>query len=53
MLSACNFQSMKSSVEMNSLVLNFFVITPGLIRRDTGRLTNEAFTSNPIISSKQ
>ena len=36
---------------------NSFVISPDslyhLIRRDTGRLPNEAFTSNPIISSKQ
>ena len=36
---------------------NSFVISPGLIyhliRRDTGRLKNEAFTSNPIVSSKQ
>ena len=24
-----------------------------LIRRDTGRLANEVFTSNPIVSSKQ
>ena len=36
---------------------NSFVISPGLlyhlIRRDTGRLVNEAFTSILIISSKQ
>ena len=36
---------------------NSFVTSPGLlyhlIRRDTGRLANEAFTSNPIVSSKQ
>ena len=36
---------------------NSFVIAPGLlhhlIRRDTGRLASEAFTSNPIVSSKQ
>ena len=36
---------------------NSFVISPGLlyhlIRRDGGRLSNEAFTSNPIVSSKQ
>ena len=36
---------------------NSFVISPGLfyhlIRRDTGQLANEAFTSNPIVSSKQ
>ena len=48
---------MKSPVELNSLLSKFFVVSPGLlyhpIRRDTGRLTNEAFTSNPIVSSKQ
>ena len=26
---------------------------PGLMRRDTGDLANEAFTSNPIVSSEQ
>ena len=53
----CNFQSMKSPVELNNLYENSFVISPGLlhhlIRRDAGRLTNEAFTSNTIVSSKQ
>ena len=56
-LSVCNFQSMKSSVELNSLLSIFFDISPGqlyhLIRRDAGRLANEVFTSNPIVSSKQ
>ena len=56
--SVCNFQSMKSPVELNSLLPKFFCyITPGLlyhlIRSDSGRLANEAFTSNPIVSSKQ
>ena len=36
---------------------NSFVISPGLlyhlIRRNTGRLANEAITSNPIVSWKQ
>ena len=36
---------------------NSFVISPGslyhLIRRDSGQLANEAFTSNPIVSLKQ
>ena len=36
---------------------NYFVIRPGLlyhlIRRNTGRLANEVFTSNPIDSSKK
>ena len=48
---------MKTPVELNSLFSKFFVISPGLvyhlIRRDTGRLANEAFTSNLIVSSKQ
>ena len=54
-----NFQSMKSPVELNRIVFsqNSFVISPGLlyhmIRRNTGRLPNEAFTSNPIASWKQ
>ena len=55
--SVCNFQSMKSPVEMNSLLSKFFcyiaLLLYQLIRRDTGRLANEAFTSNPIVSSKQ
>ena len=36
---------------------NSFVISPGLlyhlIRRDSGRLANEAFTSNPTVCSKE
>ena len=48
---------MKCLVELISLLSKFFVVSPGLlyhlIRRDTGQLTNEAFTSNPIVSSKQ
>ena len=54
---ACNFQSMKSSVELNSLLSKFFRyiiwLLHQLIIRDTGRLANEAFMSNPIVSSKQ
>ena len=53
----CNFQSVKSPVELNSLLLKFFCyitwLLYHLIRRDIGRLTNEAFTSNPFISLKQ
>ena len=53
----CNFQSMKSSVELNSLLSKLFCyitwFVNHLIRRNTGRLVNEAFTSNPIVSSKQ
>ena len=44
---------MKSPVELNSLFLNFFVISLGLIRSNTGRLANEAFMSNPIVSLKE
>ena len=48
---------MKTPVELNSLLSNFFCYTPGLlyhlIRRDYGRLANEAFTSICIVSFKQ
>ena len=44
--SVCNFQSMKGSVELNSLSLKFFCyitwLLYQLIRRDAGRLANEA-----------
>ena len=52
----CNFQSMKSPAELNSLLPKFFFFffsIHDLIRRDTGVLANEAFTSNPIVCSKQ
>ena len=56
-ITVCNFKSMKSPVELNSLSQKSFVISLGLlyqlIRRDSGRIANEAFTSNPIVSSKQ
>ena len=56
-ISVCNSQSMKSPVELNSLLSKFFCyiiwLLYQLIRRDTGRVVNEAFTSNPIVSSKQ
>ena len=46
---------MKSPVELNSQ--NFFAMSPSLlqnlIRRNTVRLANEVFTSNPIVSLKQ
>ena len=55
--SVCNFQSMKSSVKLNGLLPKFFCyitwLLHQLIRRDTGRLANEAFTLNPFVSSKQ
>ena len=55
--SVCNFQSMKSPVELNSLLSKFFCyitwLLYQLIRCDTGRLANEAFTSNPNVSSKR
>ena len=48
---------MKSPVELNSLLLKFFYyitcLLYQLIRRDTGRLADDAFESNPIASSKQ
>ena len=48
---------MKSLVELNSLLSKFFRyitwLLNQLIRRDTGQIANEAFTSNPIVSSKQ
>ena len=51
------FNPWKSSVELNSLLSKFFCyiiwLLYQLIRRDTGRLENEAFTSNPKVSSKQ
>ena len=54
--SVCNFQSMKTPVELNSYE-NSFVLPPGLlyhlVRHDYGRLANEAFTSNPLVSLKQ
>ena len=53
----CNFQSMKSLMELNSLLSKFFCyitwLLCQLIRRNTGRLANEVFTSNPIVSLKQ
>ena len=48
---------MESPVELNSLLsklfcyITWFIIH--LIRPDSGRLANEAFTTNPIASSKQ
>ena len=55
--SVCNFQTMKSPVELNSLYQNSFLMSPGLlyhlIRRESGRLANEAFTSNSIVSLRQ
>ena len=48
---------MKSPVELNSLLSKFFCyitwLLYQLIRRDTGQLANETFTSNPIVSWKQ
>ena len=48
---------MKTPVELNSVLSNFFCYTPDLlyhlIRRDHGRLANETFTSICIVSFKQ
>ena len=53
----CNFQSMKSPLELSSLFSKFLCyftwLLCHLIRRDFGRLTNEVFTSDPIVSLKQ
>ena len=51
-ISACNFQSMKGPVELNSLFLKFFCYIAWFDEHDTGGLANGAFTSNPIMSSK-
>ena len=52
-VSVCNFQYMKSLVELNSLFLKFFCYTSCLMRRTTGGLANEGFTSNHIVSLTQ
>ena len=49
----CNFQTMKSSVELNSLLSKSPGLLYHLIRRGSGRLENEAFMLNLIVSSKQ
>ena len=49
-ISVCNFQSMKSFLELNSLFVKFFSYITWFDERDTGGLANEAFTSNPIMS---
>ena len=55
--SVCNFQSMKSPLELNGVLSKFFCFITWLlyqlIRRNTGRLANKVFTSNPTVSSKQ
>ena len=51
--SVCSFQSMKGSVKVNNLLLKYFVVSPGLIKRDAEGIENEAFTSNPIVSFKR
>ena len=53
----CDFQSMKRLVGLSSLLSKLFCyitwLLYQLIRRYTGRLANEAFTSDPSVSSKQ
>ena len=53
----CNFQSMKSPMELNSLLSKFFCyitwLLCQLVRRNTERLANEVFMLNPIVSLKQ
>ena len=48
-ISVCNFQFMKSPVELNSLSENCF-ISLGLMRDETGGLANETYFSNSIVS---
>ena len=51
------FNPLKTPWNWIAFSQNSFVILPGLsyhlIRRDSGRLANEAFTSSTIVSSKQ
>ena len=51
-LTVRNFQYMEFPVDINSLLLKF-VMSPGLMRGDTGRLVNEAYLSSPNVSLKQ
>ena len=51
-LTVRNFQYMEIPVDINSLLLKF-VMSPGLMRGDTGRLVNEAYLSSPNVSLKQ
>ena len=48
-----SFQSVKSLMELNSLLRNFFVTSRTLMREETEGLANEVYLSNPIASSKQ
>ena len=45
-----NFQSMKSPVELNRLLLKFFCYATWFMRDDTGGLAYEAYLSNPTVS---
>ena len=49
----CNFQSMKSPVELNSLFFNSFVISPCFIRHQTGRGNNHNWIKSFLSSRKQ
>ena len=51
-LTVRNFQYMEIPVDINSLLLKF-VMSPGLMRGDTGRFVNEAYLSSPNVSLKQ
>ena len=48
----CNFQSMKSPVELNSLLLKFFCHVTWFDKREAGGLANETYFSNSILSLK-
>ena len=44
---------MGSLMELNRLLLKFFLMSLGLVRCETGDLTTETYLLNPIVSSKQ
>ena len=52
-MSVCNFQFIKSPMELNGLLLNFFIMSPGLMSDETRDLSNKAYFSNPVVSLKQ
>ena len=41
------------SIHKKFFYWNAFVMSPGLLKSDTGGLANQAYLSNPIVSSKQ
>ena len=47
----CNFQSMKSPMKLNNLLLRYFCCINWFDKSDTGGLANEDYLLNPIVSS--